>query len=300
MNAEDELDYIYNKYIDNVLEKMSNKDECFQVFNYYSGRTGYKYINRFLLMDEDEELFVKKYKQDIGLDSVKRYIKQIDKCFDKAPVTKDNGLLIWRGMDKDLGLKIGDSVVLKSYTSCSYLIFAARQFTKEVYSKQHITTGTCCIYCIHVGEGISYLPLEKYSQSGSHEGEVLLPRNLVMTYIGDETIGKTGKYKDVFPYQTTLRHMKITKLNDTIPNNKMIDMSEPIIKEGEVKEKNKKKIKITKKKRELSQVNKCPEGCVAINNVIKEQSVEPENKRKRCPKGTRKNKDGLCEKNTKS
>jgi hypothetical protein len=314
-----DLDELYKKYIWEFVKKMSNKDECYQIFNYYSGKTGYKYINQFLLMDENEELFVKRFKQDIGV--IKQSIKNMDECFDKAPVTKDDGLLLWRGMDKDLGLKIGDSVVLKNYTSCSYNLSVASQFTKETFSKQKKVNGTCCFYGIHVGEGISYLPLERYSKAGPLEGEVLLPRNLVMTYMYDETIGKTGKHKWL-SYKTTVRHMKITKLNDTISDKKMIDMSEPIIHKEEkpvspIKENTKIPVSPTKEKKKRTQKNKklsptgiCPEGCIPINSVIKEQIVEGfteslapieaaqnepnKEKKKRCPKGTRKNKDGLC------
>ena len=332
---------------------MSNKDECYQIFNYYSGKTGYKHINQFLLMDENEELFVKRFKQDVNF--IKRSIKNMDGCFNKAPVTKDDGLLLWRGMDKDLGLKIGDSIVLKNYTSCSYILSVASQFTEETRAKTGKVNGACCFYAIHVGEGIPYLPLDKYSKAGPLEGEVILPRDLVMTYINDETIGKTGKY-DFLSYKTLVRHMKITKLNDTITDKKIIDMSEPIIHKEEkpdspLNENTKISIKLIKEKKKRTQKNKglsstgvCPEGCIPINSegfsvrepiglstlppkgaeepqsgtekpsssidvvraderssvkstedVIKKQIVQPNNeKKKRCPKGTRKNKDGLC------
>jgi hypothetical protein len=327
------MDEFYNKYIKEPVKKMSDKDECYPIFNYYSGKTGYKYINKFLLMDENEELFVKRFKQDIGV--IKKSIKQMDECFNKAPVTKDDEMLLWRGMDKDLGLKIGDSIVLKNYTSCTSNLGVTLEFTEENITKRGKRTGRCCLYRIHVGEGISYLPLDKYSKAGSIEAEVLLPRNLVMTYIEDETIGKTGQYKRLFPdYKLTVRHMKITKLNDTISDNKIIDMGEPIIHKEEkpvspikentisdkkmidmgepimhkeekpvspIKETIKILVKRIKEKKNKTQKNKeslisiCPEGCIPINDVIKEQTVEPnsENK-KRCPKGTRKNKDGLC------
>ena len=293
------MDEFYNKYIKEPVKKMSDKDECYPIFNYYSGKTGYKYINKFLLMDENEELFAKRFKQDIGV--IKKSIKQMDECFDKAPVTKDDEMLLWRGMDKDLGLKIGDSIVLKNYTSCTRNLGVTLEFTEEIITKRGKRTGMCCLYRIHVGEGISYLPLDNYSKAGSLEGEVLLPRNLVMTYIEDETIGKTGQYKRLYPdYKTTVRHMKITKLNDTISDNKMIDIGEPIMHKEEEKpisplKEKKKSIKITQKKKEPLPINICPEGCVAINSIKIVNSVEPKNeKTKRCPKGTRKNKDGLC------
>ena len=60
-------------------------EECSNVLNDYSGRTKYKYINKFLLMDENEIAFKKRFKKD--LNEIKNDIKQIDDCFKKSSKT---------------------------------------------------------------------------------------------------------------------------------------------------------------------------------------------------------------------
>ena len=264
---------IRDKYVKDFIKKISTKDECFQPFNYYSDFYNYKYINEFLLMDQNEEIYLQKNKKYYSFsdrfNEINKNIQQIDNCFDKAPVTKDDKLLLWRGMNKDLGLKIGESIVLKNYTSCTYSLKIAKKFTKVEKSQSGTAISACCFYVLHIGEGIPYMPMEIYSKYA--EDEILLPRNLVMTYIKDEPIRKKDKYKFI-PYKTIIRHMKITKLNNEISNNKIIGISEPIV---------------HKEEKSVSPIKETEEK---IHNVIK---------KKRCPNGTRKNKDGLCIKKTK-
>lgn len=136
-----------------------------------------------------------------------------------------------------------------------------------------------------MSEGVPYIPLAVYSKFGNIEGEIILPRNLIMTYISEETIGKTGDYKFI-PYKTTVKHMKITKLNDEINNNKIIHMSEPSSPPPSHKEEK------IEKKNEPS-----PPPQVKVTTPVQNaspSSYTPQDG-KRCKKGTRKI-NGRCRK----
>jgi hypothetical protein len=264
--------YNYNMILYNMntgLKIMNKSSGCYDVLNSYSGKSKYKYINQFLLMDEDENKFTKRFKKDMN--EIKNDVKGIDVCFGKAPITQNDKMVVYRGMDKDIGLKIGESMVLKNYTSTSMNLGRAREFVKIEYDKKTVKrTGECCLYRLHIGEGIPYIIMDNFSKFGAMESEILLPRNLVMTYISDE-LTTVKDYWYMNP-KTVIRNMKITKLNDNIKPNVVVDMGEPL-----------------------------PQEIIAegIQNDVNNKEDSPkkiveEDKKKRCPKGTKKNKQGIC------
>jgi hypothetical protein len=97
-----------------------------------------------------------------------------------------------------------------------------------------------------------------------------------MTYISDE-LTTVKDYWYMNP-KTLIRNMKITKLNDNIKNNVVVDMGEPIPKEiiaEGIKNDAKKKADSPKK-------------------IVEKIQIVEKDKKKRCPKGTKKNKQGIC------
>ena len=257
------------------LKIMRKESSCFAVLNGYSGKSKYKYINQFLLMDEDENKFTKLFKKDIN--EIKNDVKEMDLCFRKSPITQNDKLVVYRGMDKDIGLKIGESMVLKNYTSTSMNLGRAREFDiKEYFKNTSKLLGECCIYRLHIGEGIPYIIMDNFSKFGALESEILLPRNLIMTYISDE-LTTIKKYWYMAP-KTIIRNMKITKLNDNIKPNVIADMGEPIHNEIIAEE-----IK-----------NDAIKKADSPNKIVEKIQIVEEDKKKRCPKGTKKNKQGIC------
>jgi hypothetical protein len=237
-------------------------EECSKVLNDYSGRTKYKYINKFLLMDENEIAFKKRFKKDVN--EIKNDIKQIDDCFKKSSKTKNDSAVAYRGMDRDLGLKIGESTVLKNYLSTSMNKDIAQDFMKREYLERTFQLkNLCCLYRLHIAKDIPFINMGYYSKFGNNEQEVLLPRGLIMTYIGDE---EDTHVLGQFKFKYTIKNVQITKLNEDIKTNVLEDMGEPITEE--------------------------------IRAIDKKETIEEKkilDKKERCPKGTRKNKQGICE-----
>lgn len=95
----------------------------------YTGKTKYKYINQFLLMDQNEAAFKKRFKKDV--EEIKRDIQEMDECFKKAPKTQDGKLVLYRGMDRDLGMQHGESVQIKNYISTSLRWGVTTAFMKD-------------------------------------------------------------------------------------------------------------------------------------------------------------------------
>ena len=238
-------------------------EDCLKVLNDYSGLSKYKYINQFLLMDENDNAFKKRFKKD--LNEIKQNIKQIDECFNKSTVTKDDSAIVYRGMDRDIGLKIGESMVLKNYLSTSFGKEIAEDFMKKEYgeNKTFQLKKLCCLYKLHVAKDIPYINMAPYSKFGKREREVLLPRGLIMTYIGEE---KSTNVLGKFTFDYNIKVIQITKLNEDIKSNVMADMGEPVTEE----------IRALEDKKD-----------------VEEKKIL--DKKEKCPKGTRKNKQGVCE-----
>ena len=259
-------------------------EECSNVLNDYSGRTKYKYINKFLLMDENEIAFKKRFKKD--LNEIKNDIKQIDDCFKKSSKTKNDSAVAYRGMDRDLGLKIGESAIMKNYLSISMNKDIAQNFMKKEFIKGTFQlTKLCCLYRIHIGKDIPFINMGYYSKFGNNEQEVLLPRGLIMTYIGDEedthVIGK-------FTFKYTIKNVQITKLNEDIKTNVLEDMGEPITEE----------IRAIDNKKTIEEKKIIDKKTIEEKKIIDKKTIEEKkiiDKKERCPKGTRKNKQGICE-----
>ena len=91
-------------------------NKCAKVLKGYSN-TNYKNINQFLLMDEDEDMFKKKFKKDVN--EVKQNIQQLDECFKNTTITDKDTPFVYRGMDKNINLQKGESMLIKNYLSTS-------------------------------------------------------------------------------------------------------------------------------------------------------------------------------------
>jgi hypothetical protein len=260
-----------------VLQEMKKREEkarsdfgaqCVNTLKDYTGKTKYKYINQFLLMDQNEAAFKKRFKKD--MEEIKRDIQEMDDCFKKAPKTHDDKLILYRGMDRDLGMKPGESVQIKNYISTSLGRGAASDFMKSstIDDKTKKITPQCCLFRLHIDKDIPFINMYNLSQFGTREAEVLLPRGLVMTYLDDEVKHDTYTYayQKEKKYTWHIKNMKVTQLKPpelqpAAVMSAMADMGEPVTAE--------------------------------IDQAVEKQPAQPE-KKGRCPKGTRKNKQGVC------
>ena len=182
-------DYIYNKFPEiktqkftddeddivkqrELLKKVANyisikHKDCMYVLNNYS-LASYDYINQFLLTKKN------RYTK-IPDKQIEEKIKKIDNCFIKSAKTTDNTLILYRGMDKDIFPEIGMSIPIKNYISASTDKNVAIGFMK----------GDCFLYCLHVDKNIPFIDMDLYSFA-PNENEILLPRDLIMTFTHDE------------------------------------------------------------------------------------------------------------------
>jgi hypothetical protein len=145
------------------------------------------------------------------LDKVKKDIENLDKCFSKSERTIDDTMVLYRGIKRNLfkNSKIGDSLVLKNYTSTS---------KDPIKAKFFVNDNGCCLYRLKIDKDIPYIDMSSISVSPEEE-EVLLPRDLIMTY---------EKYTSInlpYPYgNKIIRDVIITRKKDDIKD-EMEDLS---------------------------------------------------------------------------
>jgi hypothetical protein len=124
-------------------------------------------------------------------------IENIDQGFQLPGEYEDsrNNMKVYRGIDRDLGMKINDNVIVKSFISTSTDIEQAFHFTNF--------NSNCCLFELHLEDNIPYIDMKIYNP---HEKEILLPRNLLMTYVGerDQTYNYAG-------YKVPVYIMKISR-----------------------------------------------------------------------------------------
>ena len=145
-------------------------------------------------------------------------ISYIDQCFmEYAQVTKDNNMIVYRGMRKPYGIEKGESMVVLNYISTTanknpnvinvfqdnnYFSYKHTKHLKPKSMPQHI--NNCCVYEIKIEKGIPFIDM-RYSTESENEREILLPRNLLITC--------TGGYVSTDPemYITTMVIKKTSK-----------------------------------------------------------------------------------------
>jgi hypothetical protein len=175
-------------------------------------------------MDFEDE-FKKKYKY-YDEPFCQEKIRKIDDCFHTdavAQINEDNdAFYVYRGVKTRVDLQIGESFLLKNFTSTTTNLGVARIFTSD--SKK---TNACCLYRLRLGRGIPYIDMRPFSKVKT-EDEILLPRNLIMTYQGDTTIRDEKNNRNI-----TVNDFIITKLNEA-----SIDMSSSTASPKKTKSKN--------------------------------------------------------------
>ena len=247
-------------------------NDCSEVLREYSKDEGYyAWINIFLLSDKDEKKFLDMYTTagrthgvpsvaQKALDRVKNYIENLDNCFSKSERTTDDTMVLYRGVKKNL-LKMGESITLKNFTSTSKFLEKAQFFVND---------SGCCLYRMTIDKDIPYIDMEKYSIS-PEESEVLLPRDLIMTYENDMTITLP------YPYGIKkVKNVKITRKKDDIieePEILPIPLSPepPSEDKTEGKSKKKKQTKKTRKSRNKENSKKSKQRNKKIIKIIKKK-----------------------------
>ena len=173
-----------------------------------------EYSRNTIYQDITDHLVKGKSLTDEGM----KNISYIDQCFmEYAQVTKDDNMIVYRGMKKPYGIEKGESMVILNYISTTanknpnvinvfqdenYFTYGHTKHLKPKTMPQHI--NNCCVYEIKIEKGIPFIDM-RYSTESENEREILLPRNLLITC--------TGGYvsTDTEMYITTMVIKKTTK-----------------------------------------------------------------------------------------
>ena len=109
---------------------------------------------------------------------IERHIRDIDAKFNRSTRRFDKNEVLFRGVKHDIfkNKNVGDSVTMENYISTTTDIEVAIRFSEK----------KGCIYRLHVDPDVKFIKIEDYNINciNDDEKEVLLPRNLVMTYMG--------------------------------------------------------------------------------------------------------------------
>ena len=122
-----------------------------------------------------------------AIENVKSKIKDIDECFMNYAPRNEKDVILYRGMKSDykVDMVIYETIELLNFTSTSKDKDVAFKFSHDIYD--------CCLYEFNVEKGIPYIDMISSSYYGATEFEILLPRNLLMTYTGIATYKISGK-----------------------------------------------------------------------------------------------------------
>ena len=188
-----------------------------------------------------------------AIENVKSKIKDIDECFmNYAPRNEKDNLILYRGMKSEYDIVINETIELLNFTSTS-------KDKDEAFKFSH-STDDCCLYEFTVEKGIPYIDMISSSYYGGTEFEILLPRNLLMTYtgianykIGGKTVEKMNirmKYPDQFKIFKDCRSYSIV---DIVPY-KELKIEKRICEIGYMLDKNNKCTDIKQISREINDI----------------------------------------------
>lgn len=132
------------------------------------------------------------------LDNVKMRIEQIDSAFMNVAPKTEGEMIVWRGKKGDYydvahPIHTGtpsERTIDSGYISTGADIETALNFInkdKKIKDKVTKISQYCCLYRIHVMDGIPFIDMNKLSKYSNYESEILLPRGLRVTTVeGDE------------------------------------------------------------------------------------------------------------------
>lgn len=215
-----------------IISDFDDNDSDDDVFVKKCGLNAYKgddfeEINQYLF---NTDIFQQKYKSKLTdkrtriTQKIKRYVKDIDEKINNCGQSFENTTLVYRGMkETDLfkNKTPSESIIIKNYISTSSDIDVAIKFSGE----------NCCIYRIYTDPSVKFIKFSEYSNTIDEENEILLQRNLKMTFIGKNTISndplnrlldKIHEYT-TFPSQLDIY---ISKLGKTTTNNMIIYLTD--------------------------------------------------------------------------
>lgn len=223
---------------------------------------------------------------ELACQAVRDKIEDLDRAFlEAAPRNENDNIVFYRGMKQPFNLsRIGDTEIIQNYISISKSLDVALQFSgiRLLYNyekKEYFLNDNCCMYQITLDKGLPFINMintTKFKQ----EKEILLPRNLIFKLTGviKMKVNKLAPYEiPVFKLHVTQSYRDQFKIKTGCYTYSVCNIKPISYKENPVK--------LTKKQH--------------IEKVDEDVKNNKFTNIKRCPNGTRKNKEtGECENNT--
>ena len=182
-------------------------------------RTGEAALDKFMNADKSDRQKIKNlrgfgaFKNDnpvqsttaeIAIKNVKDRVEQIDSAFLLAAPRTKKEMILWRGKKGDYyddshsihtGIT-GERNIEKGYVSSTEDIDIAMNFVDKDTKKSKKNPKNCCLYRVHVMDGIPYIDMS-HGLGQYEESELLLPRDLRVTRIANdaESDAISDKYK---------------------------------------------------------------------------------------------------------
>lgn len=167
-----------------------NEDTVMNINKFY--KTLFEYSKDKLYQEVTNHLL---YGQEVK-GCVMKHIANLDQCFLEYAQVTSHETIVYRGMKKPYDFSKGESIIIPNYLSTTTEdIEVVKKFQSPDYYKLkaniHLKPkimpaeiNNCCIYEIKIEPGIPYIDM-KHSTNNVSEKEILLPRNLLITYTGE-------------------------------------------------------------------------------------------------------------------
>jgi hypothetical protein len=153
-----------------------------------------------------------------AIENIQMRIDQIDSAFLNSAPRTEREIIVWRGKKgdyNDVSHAIHTTSPSKRNIDTAYISttedidIALRFINDDKKDKEYKKTKLhCCLYRIHVMEGIPYIDMTKLSQY--KESEILLPRDLKITNIESDDISKELSKK----YGVKIIDIKVEKMTE--------------------------------------------------------------------------------------
>ena len=251
-----------------------------------------------------------------AIKSVKDKIADIDACFlEAAPRLEGKRLVYFRGMkhayafeeldddedDLDLDSVSNPQVLVSNYTSVTKKVEKTSQFLGN--------NNKCCLYELHLPEGLPYIDMINTTQY-KHEAEILLPRDLIFTKMPQWGPVRTWNGYTITRVEVDFSREDQFKIDygchkhpemsiASLPKNLLTPKKSPVkpVKPPKKSVKKPKGVKVLPMKPknvtgDLEVLPIPPQGPLGPQGT---EGAIPKPKKRRCPKGSRRNKStGTC------
>tara|TARA_Y100000389_G_scaffold188952_1_gene212129 strand:- start:961 stop:2490 length:1530 start_codon:yes stop_codon:yes gene_type:complete len=246
---------------------------------------------------------------ELACQAIRDKIVDLDRAFlEAAPRNENDNIVFYRGMKEPFQLaNVSDTEIIQNYISISKSFSIALQFSgiRLLYNyqkKEHYLNKKCCMYQITLDKGLPFINMINTTKF-KKEKEILLPRNLIFTLTGviKMKVNPLASYEiPVLKLHVSSSYKDQFKIKTGCYNYTVCNIRPITYKENPVKFTKKNHIENVNqdvKNNKFSNIKRCPNGtrknketgeCDKVNYSNKTTN-KSSNKLQRCPNGMRRN-----------